>query len=203
MTYVPMGILVDRLFEERSKGLAYALITNGTAIGFIVLSPLWVFLAPQVAWQTLFLIVGLVFLLPISLALFFASKTTLPLPAAEKSLPASWGAVLRDPHFYVLALGFASCGATMAFIDVHLVPFWEDARVSRSVMGMSLSLLGALALASGVVAGWRRGRAKDSCSAGITCCVRWRSRCCWCRTSLSTRRCLPPCSASAIQERSC
>lgn len=158
MTYVPMGILVDRLFEERNKGLAYALITNGTAIGFTVLSPLWIYLAPHVAWPTLFRAVGLIFLLPIAIALYFAGKTRLPAPAAEPALPASWAAVLRDPHFYVLALGFTSCGATMAFIDVHLVPFWEDAHVPRAVMGVSMSLLGALALASGVVAGWLASR---------------------------------------------
>ncbi|WP_431258604.1 MFS transporter [Roseateles chitinivorans] len=39
MTYVPMGVLVDRLFEQKKSGLAYAVVTNGTSISFIVLSP--------------------------------------------------------------------------------------------------------------------------------------------------------------------
>ena len=39
MTHVPMGILVDRLFEQTKKGFAYAVVTNGTSIGFILLSP--------------------------------------------------------------------------------------------------------------------------------------------------------------------
>lgn len=158
MTYVPMGILVDRLFDETNKGLAYAVITNGTSIGFIVLSPLWVYLMPRMPWQTLFAAVGLVFLLPIAMALFFAGKSALPSSAGEPSRPASWRAVLKDGNFYVLALGFTSCGATMAFIDVHLVPFWQDAHAARGVMGLSLSLLGAFALTSGVVAGWLAAR---------------------------------------------
>jgi len=38
MSFVPMGMLVDRLFEQKKKGLVYAIVTNGTAVGFIVQS---------------------------------------------------------------------------------------------------------------------------------------------------------------------
>ena len=54
MTYVPMGILVDRLFQDRNKGLAYAIVTNGTSMGFIALSPVWIYIAPRVNWQIAF-----------------------------------------------------------------------------------------------------------------------------------------------------
>jgi MFS family permease len=158
MTYVPMGILVDRLFEERNKGLAYAIVTNGTSMGFIVLSPLWIYLAPRLNWQMAFLIVGLIFLIPISLAMFFLSRTDISAPPADAVLPGTWSAVLKDPRFFALGLSFMSCGATMAFVDVHLVPFWEDSHVSRTAMGLSLSTLGLLELFSGVAAGWLASR---------------------------------------------
>ena len=157
MTYVPMGVLVDRLFEQRRKSLAYAVITNGTSIGFIVLSPLWLWLQPQMHWQQVFTVVGLLFIGPVALLLWFGARVPLPeQPTTDRTQkPAgTWSSVLRDPGFYVLALGFIGCGATMAFIDVHLVPLWQDGGASRTSMGFGLSLLGILELISGLAAGW-------------------------------------------------
>ncbi|WP_431258605.1 MFS transporter [Roseateles chitinivorans] len=42
----------------------------------------------------------------------------------------------------------------MAFIDVHLVAFWQDQSAPRGLMGLSLSLLGVLELISGLLTGW-------------------------------------------------
>ncbi len=154
MTFVPMGVLVDRLFASNQKGLAYAIITNGTAIGFIVLSPFWVWLAPQMSWQSVFLYVGLAFLVPISAVLWAVSRTPVPAsPSADSTAPGTWKGVLSDLRYYILALSFMSCGATMGFIDVHLVPYWQGHDVPRVAMGASLSLLGILELISGLLAG--------------------------------------------------
>ncbi len=156
MTYVPMGILVDRLFEQKKKGLAYAVITNGTAIGFIVLSPFWIWLQPHVGWIDVFMVVGLLFAGPLALVIWLATRAPMPAAPVEPK-PASagtWGAVRGDAGFYALAFGFFGCGATMAFVDVHLVPFWQDNATPRTQMGVSMSLLGVLELASGLAAGW-------------------------------------------------
>lgn len=161
MSFVPMGVLVDRLFEHQNKSLAYALISNGTAVGFIVLSPLWLWLQPQFAWHQVFGALGALFIGPVALLLWWASRLPLPtLPTAqtEAAHSGNWHGVLHDPGFYVLALGFIGCGATMAFIDVHLVPLWQDSGASRASMGASLSLLGILELVSGLAAGWLASR---------------------------------------------
>jgi MFS family permease len=170
MTYVPMGMLVDRLFEERRKGFAYAVVTNGTAIGFIVLSPLWIWIQPQVAWQAVFLSVGLVFLGPVAVLLWLASRQALPMQhaAVDSSAVAEWKAVWADSGFYALAIGFFGCGATMAFVDVHLIPFWQDAGTPRAQMGLSMSALGVVELLSGLAAGWLAARyAKHGLLAGF------------------------------------
>ncbi|MBP0631788.1 MFS transporter [Cupriavidus sp. AcVe19-1a] len=154
MTFVPMGILVDRLFEERRKGLAYAVVTNGTAIGFIVLSPLWTWLQPQAGWTTAFGVAGVVFALPVAGALWLASRREpRAAPALQAAEVSAWALVRRDPVFYALAAGFFGCGATMAFIDVHLVAYWQGQGVPRLAMGTALSTLGVLELASGIVSG--------------------------------------------------
>ncbi|WP_427309957.1 MFS transporter [Cupriavidus sp. H39] len=158
MTFVPMGILVDRLFEERKKGLAYAVVTNGTAIGFIVLSPLWIWLQPQASWMTVFNAVGIVLALPATAVLWLASQwepqsRSAPDPQACKKDAPAWSLVRHDPVFYVLAAGFLGCGATMAFVDVHLLAHWQDVHVPRLEMGFAMSVLGVLELLSGIASG--------------------------------------------------
>lgn len=158
MTFVPMGVLVDRLFEQRKKGLAYAVITNGTAVGFIVLSPIWIWLQPQASWMIVFASVGLSFALPITAIVWLASRLEPPTHSAEsiderKDEPSAWVVVRRDPVFYILATGFFGCGATMAFIDVHLLAHWQDQGVPRLEMGYGMSTLGVLELLSGLASG--------------------------------------------------
>ena len=159
MTYVPMGVLVDRLFEHRKKGFAFALVTNGTSIGFMLLSPLWLALKPHLSWVQAFGGVGLLLAGPVAVLAWFGARAMdraglSQAPAAAGPQVAVWRQVRSDPAFYVLALGFLGCGATMAFIDVHLIPFWEGVQASRARMALSLSLLGVLELGSGLVTGW-------------------------------------------------
>lgn len=157
MSYVPLGVLVDRVCSARQAGLGYALVSNGSAIGFIVLSPLWLWLQPQLAWHQLFGVLGTLFAGPLALLWWWAGRLQLPRAApvtAAEAARADWRAVLADHGFYVLALGFIGCGASMAFIDLHLVPLWQDHGAARSAMGFSLSLLGILELGSGLAAGW-------------------------------------------------
>lgn len=155
MTFVPMGVLVDRLFDGRRKGLAYAVITNGTSIGFIVLSPVWVWLQPQAHWTQVFLVLGSLLAVPLTLALCMVARLEPPAPVPVlRDMPQSaWRTVRRDPVFFVLAFGFLGCGATMAFVDVHLLAFWQDRGVPRLSMAYGLSLLGVLELVSGLAAG--------------------------------------------------
>lgn len=163
MTYVPMGVLVDRLFEQNKTGLAYAVVTNGTSIGFILLSPFWLWLQPQLTWGPTFLATGLLLAGPVAAVVWWAARQAdrvpglLPAPAPTTPGPAArsaWSQVRGDPGFYAMVLGFFGCGATMAFIDVHLVAFWQDTGTPRHQMGLSLSLLGVLELASGLATGW-------------------------------------------------
>lgn len=155
MTFVPMGVLVDRAVAGEHRTLAYAAVTNGTAIGFIALAPLWLWLEGQVDWKNVFLCIGAVFAIVIPAAVRRAMHLERQ-SAAEQPAQAErvdWARLVADRRFFALALSFASCGATMAFIDVHLVPFWQDARLPWSLQASSLSLLGVLELASGIAAG--------------------------------------------------
>ena len=46
------GFWLRKLFKgSKNKGLIYALLINGTGLGFVILSPLWVYLNLTISWQ--------------------------------------------------------------------------------------------------------------------------------------------------------
>lgn len=171
MSYVPIGVLVDESFERRRRGLVYALLTNAAAVGFVFLSPAWVYLDRHVSWRAVYLALGLVFALVLLPLIRKALPAALgPAPASgdegteteegtvavARPAPADIGVrrVLRSRVFWVLALGFFGCGVTMAFIDVHMVAHMEHLHLSPAVISGSLAALGITEVGGAVVAGW-------------------------------------------------
>lgn len=58
LSYIPIGVLADRAFPPERRGFFYALLTNGTALGFILLVPLWIWLESVTTWQSVMLALG-------------------------------------------------------------------------------------------------------------------------------------------------
>lgn len=176
LSYVPLAVLVDELFRHGRKGLIYALLTNGAAVGFIVLVPLWTWLGTSASWQSVLTVTGLVFLFGLTpLAVLTARRAkritdqdmqeepTGPTEAEEKVQQAAlrrlaFGerlrAAARVRELRVLALAFLSCGVTMAFIDVHFVPMVHDHGLGGATSSTALVLLGAFEVAGGLLSGW-------------------------------------------------
>lgn len=161
MSYVPMGILVDQSFSSKYKGLAYGTLTNGAAIGFMVLSPVWVYTQKYYVWSEIYLYLGLIFLLP----LYFLVWRHLPdsndkpqaeAQATEQRIPFKdrLHLVFSNRPFYALMFGFMGCGVTMAFIDVHMVAYFQDLQMTEAQISIALSLFGATELIGGFLAGW-------------------------------------------------
>lgn len=164
MTFIPMGVWIDNVFAERNKGLAYAAVSNGVAIGFILLSPMWVWLNGWVTWPALALAIGVGFLLVVALPLMWAAHS-LPVarPLADDP-PFADGQQgifyhLQQPLFLLLAVSFAGCGSSMAFIDMHYAPLVQEtldfgAAGHSTVLALSLSILGIFELAGAMMVGY-------------------------------------------------
>lgn len=150
MTFVPFGILVDSAFKEESKGMAFAILSNGTAIGFIVLSPMWVYLSTFLSWQNANSIVFLIFLfLVLPCGYLLSKKVKVPLsPKKVANKKANIFKELTSFNFVFLALAFGGCGMAMAFIDVHFLPLIKESKhffifsSESNLIATSLSTLG-------------------------------------------------------------
>lgn len=142
VSYIPVGILVDELFPPDRRGISYALLTNGTALGFIVLSPAWIVLSQDTNWRLIFGALGLIYLAPLALVNHFLLKSSArPDSSASASalkpstpLRGRLGHVLRTPGFWVLSASFFGCGVTMGFIDVHIVAHMQEVKDRKSVV---------------------------------------------------------------------
>jgi predicted MFS family arabinose efflux permease len=160
LSFIPLAVLVDQLFEGRGEGLSYATLTNGPAIGFIVLVPLWVWLQSVAGWRPVLFTVGLVFwivLAPIAWSLRrFTTDQQAPAaasPLEQAPLGKRLGEIVRIPAFVLLAIAFFGCGVTMAFIDVHLVADLEMNHVAPGITSATLIILGVTEILGSLVAG--------------------------------------------------
>lgn len=154
LSYVPIGVLVDRLFADGRKGFFYALLTNGTAAGFILLVPLWTWLGQYTAWNNVLAGLGvfmLVVITPLAALRFSSGEATRRGPRV--AVRPRFRIVLSSPVFWRLGGAFFACGATMAFIDVHLTAYLSDMRVGPQVMSATMVVLGVCEIGGALVAG--------------------------------------------------
>ena len=158
LSFVPLGVLADQLLHGRNTGLLYAVLTNGAAVGFIVLVPLWAYLDVSLSWNQILFGIGLVFLvvlLPLSLTMLRSSARNGNGRTTQTRVTLRQGIRTTMRHKQVLALIFAffACGTTMAFIDVHLFPHMHDHGVPPAIGSVSVVILGALEIAGSLVTG--------------------------------------------------
>lgn len=169
MTFIPFGVLIDRIFQNNEKNLTYTILSNGTAIGFIVLSPLWVYLNKYISWENINAILSILFLFFLSpIGYFFWKK----FPNTVKTKKIDLNKVVKykiknyifEKKYALLALSFGGCGMTMAFIDVHLVALLKTVDIyhvfksNDSFVAISLSTLGITELIGSFLVLWAINR---------------------------------------------
>lgn len=167
MSYVPIGVFVDEAFDQRRRGVAYAALTNSAALGFVILSPLWVFLVDRsTSWRAVYAVLGLLFVGPLSILVRRALPRTVDPPTGAESRPPGPGhhavepvmteirRILRSRTFWLLVVGFFGCGVTMAFVDVHMVAHMHRIDLSSAVIGGCLATLGIAEIGGALAAGW-------------------------------------------------
>ncbi|MER6047358.1 MFS transporter [Streptomyces sp. BHT-5-2] len=170
ISYVPLGVLVDELFPPHRRGLTYAILMNGTAVGFIALVPLWIYVEKSTSWRTVFIVLGVVMVALMLLALIFLpgeNKTPeepgKAAPAGEQqptggtAAPATGGmvgAALRSPVFWTISLAFVGCGVTMSFVDVHLVASLDSHGLGGGTASTTMAILGAAEIVGSLIAGY-------------------------------------------------
>ncbi|MFN8593215.1 MAG: MFS transporter [Thermomicrobiales bacterium] len=128
--------LIGRWFQAK-RGLAMSLATSGSAFGQLVIVPVATWILTMSSWQMTYRVMAVaVLVVAVPLSIAFLQNAPKPVDGMHAG---GWleddGATLREallhPAFWLLALGFAVCGWTMAFPNTHFLAYADD-------MGMSL-----------------------------------------------------------------
>ena len=176
MALVFAATVANRWFT-RSRGLVTGVLTAGSATGQLVFLPLVAVLADRSGWRTAALVVAGAALAVVPLVLLLLADRPAdvglepyggPDPVAP-SAPVSGGAAVaavaalrrasRTPAFWLLAGGFAICGAsTNGLVATHFVPAAHDHGMHTTTAAGLLALVGVFDVVGTIASGWLTDR---------------------------------------------
>ena len=176
MALVFAATVANRWFT-RSRGLVTGILTAGSATGQLVFLPLVAVLADRSGWRTAALVVAGAALAVVPLVLLLLADRPAdvglepyggPDPVAPSAPPAGGAAVAavaalrrasRTPAFWLLAAGFAICGAsTNGLIATHFVPAAHDHGMQTTTAAGLLALVGVFDVVGTIASGWLTDR---------------------------------------------
>lgn len=164
-TTVPFSALITRWFRRKS-GLALGLFTSGTPIGHMLIVPLASFLIVTIDWRFAYAVLGgiiALIVLPLSWRLIRADPKEMGLlPDGDTELPVvqspgtgatgpgataskNLAQAMRTKPYWMLCIGWFTCGFAGFLVATHLVPFATDVGMDPMHAAAVLSLLGASA----------------------------------------------------------
>jgi MFS family permease len=175
MALVFAATVTNRWFATR-RGLVMGVLTAGGAAGQLVFLPVLALLVDAHGWRTAAWTVSLAALVVVPLALLFLKERPsdvgrLPYGATEPVVsPAPGGSPARaaigalreashQPAFWLLAGGFAICGATTnGLVGTHFIPAAHDHGMSTTTAASLLALVGVFDIVGTVFSGWLTDR---------------------------------------------
>jgi predicted MFS family arabinose efflux permease len=175
MALVFAATVANRWFT-RSRGLVTGILTAGSATGQLVFLPLVAVLAESSGWRTAALVVAgsALAVVPLVLLLLADRPSDVGLepyggPDPVPVTPAAGGAAAnavgalrrasRTPAFWLLAGGFAICGAsTNGLIATHFVPAAHDHGMGTTTAAGLLALVGVFDVVGTIASGWLTDR---------------------------------------------
>ncbi len=160
--------IVGRAASAENRSLALGIATGLGSAGQFFGPVTAEFLLRFYQWQTVFLIFAAL-ILCVLFALPFLRAPSKIASQAEESLRTVLARAFRDPTFYLIALGFFSCGYQLGFITAHFPAFITEMCASiapgslvsglgittTSALGaFSIALIGVANIGGSILAGW-------------------------------------------------
>ena len=161
--------VVGRAASDENRSLALGIATAAGSAGQVFGAPLAEILLAFYAWQSVFIIFGVIILGTLAFLPMLGSGR----PASPAALEASMGQVVgrafRDPSFLMIFAGFFSCGYQLGFITAHFPAMITEmcgpiepggmlaglGITTTSALGaVAISLIGLANIAGAILAGW-------------------------------------------------
>ena len=148
-----------KLMPPQWRALAFGAGTAAGSFGQFLFSPLAVALIDGYGWQrTLVIFAAIVLLImPLSLALATprdAGAGTAATAPPQQSLAQALTEAFGHRSYWLLVLGFFTCGFQIFFIAVHLPAYLVDRGLPAEIGGWTLGVVGLFNSVGAVAAGW-------------------------------------------------
>jgi MFS family permease len=161
--------IVGRAASPENRSLALGIATGLGSAGQFFGPVAAEFLLRYYPWQSVFLIFAALILCVLFALPFLRAPAKSAALEPEESLGAALTRAFRDPSFYLIALGFFSCGYQLGFITAHFPAFITEmcaaiapgsllaglGITTTSALGaFSIALIGVANIGGSILAGW-------------------------------------------------
>ncbi|MBV1703826.1 MAG: MFS transporter [Hyphomicrobiales bacterium] len=146
-----------KVLPPRMRSLALGLGTAAGSLGQFAFSPLAVGLIGSVGWRGALYVFAGMMLLAIPLAVFLrGGDVAAPAARPGDDRPAMrvLGDALRHRSYFLLALGFFTCGFQLAFITAHFQIYLTDGGLSPGQGAFAFALVGLFNMFGSLASGW-------------------------------------------------
>jgi len=152
--------VASRVASEERRSLWLGIITSGGTGGQLVLVPAGSLILQHFGWYAALIVVGLFVLLILPLALLIrqAGGEALYNRGEGQSLGQALLEARSHRGFWLLVLGFFTCGFQVQFINQHLIAYLSDMGMAPIIGATAISVIGLFNMIGTWVSGWLGGR---------------------------------------------
>lgn len=151
---LPCQVLVSRWFDKnrgKAMGIAYLGIGTGGALVPIVSAGL----EKEFGWHLALAVLGiLIILIALPMAYFIKEPRSKSAEQKADDIMVPISSILKNPYFYLLAIGSMSCMGAVGGISQHIKYYLNDLNFSQSEAAHVMSLVLIFSLGGRVLMGW-------------------------------------------------
>ncbi|MCC2098021.1 MAG: MFS transporter [Hyphomicrobiales bacterium] len=152
--------IASRVAPEEKRSLWLGLITSGGTGGQLVLVPLGAKIMEYHGWYPAMVSLAAVvmLILPLAFLIKYSSGDILTNKKDERGLKQALLEAKEHHGFWLLAMGFFTCGFQVQYINAHLPGYLQDQGMQPIVAATAISVIGVFNVIGTSLSGWLGGR---------------------------------------------
>jgi MFS family permease len=152
--------IASRVAPEEKRSLWLGLITSGGTGGQLVLVPLGAKIMEAHGWYPAMVALSILVLLilPLAFIIKLSSGDILTSKKDERGLKQALMEARHHHGFWLLAMGFFTCGFQVQYINAHLPGYLQDQGMAPIVAATAISVIGVFNVFGTTLSGWLGGK---------------------------------------------
>ncbi|MDX5594333.1 MFS transporter [Pseudovibrio sp. SPO723] len=115
--------MVGRAASDENRSVALGIATAAGSAGQVIGAPIAEYLLQSMQWPSVFIVFAVAILLSLVVLPLMRTAPTVKSNAPSESMATAISQAVRDPSFFLIAVGFFSCGYQLGFLTAHFPAF--------------------------------------------------------------------------------